>query len=493
MRFNRKSFDVKLWTYFAMFSVLIFLVLWLLQTVFLQKFYDGMVIRNVEDTAESIIRQYDSEDIESIMNELSRDNSLLIFLTDVNGEPFFSSDPYNDRHKNSREEKLDNEPGNVEKLSDWKDGVSRKLPREFDDFLEKLAESTEGIVRYRNDTQKNYVYGAYLPDSEKRESILYISASLDAVGSTVSIIRMQLIWVTLLSLCLGFFVAFMISKRFSRPIEMLSIQAKKIAKGDFEVTFEKGFCWEMDQLSDTLEDTAEELRKSENYRRELLANVSHDLRTPLTMIKGYAELIRDISGEDPEERKEDLAIILRETDRLSNLVEEILEYSALQAERHFCELIPTDIGMLAETVVRQFQTLWEHDGYQIHTFIENGQIAGADSAHLARVFYNLIDNAVSHSGAEKWVDVTVKGKDDQVRVEVRDYGVGVREEELPYIWDRYFTSRQRKCSHQGSGLGLAIAKEILTDHEALFGAENCSDGGCRFWFELKKTKESSNL
>lgn len=82
MKFNRKSFGVKLWTYFSMFSVLIFLVLWLLQTVFLQKFYDGMVIRNVEDTAETIIRQYDSEDIESIMNELTRDNSLLIFLTD---------------------------------------------------------------------------------------------------------------------------------------------------------------------------------------------------------------------------------------------------------------------------------------------------------------------------------------------------------------------------------------------------------------------------
>lgn len=475
-----------------MFTVLIFLTLWLLQTVFLQNFYDGMVIRNVEDTAEIITRQYGSEDIESLMDELTRDNSLLVFLTDLNGEPFFSSDPYNDMHKNierpDRQEK--DSDINMEKASSWKNGVSRKLPREFDEFFKKLAESSGGIVSYRADTQKSYIYGAYLPDSENRESVLYIKASLDAVGSTVSIIRVQLIWVTMLSLCLGFLIALMISKRFSRPIEMLSMQAKKMAGGDFDVAFEKGFCWELDQLSDTLEDTAEELRKSENYRRELLANVSHDLRTPLTMIKGYAELIRDISGEDPQERQADLDIILRESDRLSELVKEILEYSALQSNRHFCDLVPTDIGMLAETVVRQFQALWEHDGYQIRMMIESGQIAGADSARLTRVFYNLIDNAVSHTGTEKKVDVSVKEKGKCVRVEVRDYGAGVQEEELPYIWDRYFTSKQRKRSHQGSGLGLAIAKEILIDHEAQFGAENCSDGGCRFWFELKKTEVS---
>ena len=402
MRFKRKSFGVKLWTYFVMFSVLIFLALWLLQTVFLQSFYDGMVIRNVEDTAKTIMQKYNCEDIETMMNDLTRDNSLLIFLTDLNGEPYFSSDPYNEMHKNpaknSTEEKTNNGTENEEKSSGWKDGVSRKLPREFDLFLEKLTESPEGVVRYRIDTQKSYIYGAYLPDSDKRESILYIRASLDAVGSTVRIIRMQLIFVTLLSLCLGLFVAFVISKRFSRPIEMLSIQTKKIAGGDFNIAFEKGFCWELDQLSDTLEETAKELEQSENYRRELLANVSHDLRTPLTMIKGYAEMIRDISGEDSKERNADLNIILRETDRLSNLVKEILEYSALQSKRHFCELIPTDIGMLAETVVRQFQELCQRDGYQIHTFIETGQIAGADSNRLARVFYNLIDNAVAHTG-----------------------------------------------------------------------------------------------
>ncbi len=475
-----------------MFTVLIFLALWMLQTVFLQNFYDGMVIRNVEDTAEIITRQYGSEDIESIMDELTRDNSLLVFLTDLNGEPFFSSDPYNDVHKNmerpDRQEKENDINGAG--ASGWKNGVSRKLPMAFNIFFDKLAESPEGIVSYRADTQESYIYGAYLPDSENRESVLYIKASLDAVGSTVSIIRVQLIWVTMLSLCLGFLIALMISKRFSRPIEILSMQAKKMAGGDFDVTFEKGFCWELDQLSATLEDTAEELRKSENYRRELLANVSHDLRTPLTMIKGYAELIRDISGEDPEERQADLDIILRESDRLSELVKEILEYSALQSNRHFCDLVPTDIGILAETVVRQFQTLWEHDGYQIHTMIESGQMAEADSARLARVFYNLIDNAVSHTGTEKKVDVSVKEKEDCVRVEVRDYGAGVQEEELPYIWDRYFTSRQRKRSHQGSGLGLAIAKEILIDHGALFGAENCSDGGCRIWFEMKRTEDS---
>ena len=104
-----------------------------------------------------------------------------------------------------------------------------------------------------------------------------------------------------------------------------------MAGGDFKRGFEKGFCSELDELSDTLDQTAFDLAQAENFRQELLANVSHDLRTPLTMIKGYAEMVRDISWEDEEKREADLAIIIREVDRLTGLVNEILEYSALQA------------------------------------------------------------------------------------------------------------------------------------------------------------------
>ena len=178
-------------------------------------------------------------------------------------------------------------------------------------------------TEYTTDTQ--YVYGRVVSLSDGSEAVLYVSAALGAVGAAASIIRLQLFWVTPLSLVVAFGIAWFLARKFSVPVSQLSVQAKMLPTDRYEPVFEKCFCRELDELSDSLDKTAETLAAARNYLKELLANVSHDLRTPLTMIKGYAEMVRDISWEDDAQRIADTGIIIREADRLTALVNEIME------------------------------------------------------------------------------------------------------------------------------------------------------------------------
>lgn len=197
----------------------------------------------------------------------------------------------------------------------WQIGAYRNLPQNYSDFLEQLSSSQDGTIGFPTENNTAYVYGMVLPDSVQfgsEKAVLYISMQLGAVGATTSILRIQLIWVTFVSFVIAFIIAYFLSRQFSRPIFAISTQAKRMVTGEFVGDYERGFCQELDNLSATLEETTAALQQLENARRELLANVSHDLRTPLTMIKGYAEMIRDISWNDESRRDDDLAIIIRE-------------------------------------------------------------------------------------------------------------------------------------------------------------------------------------
>ena len=225
------------------------------------------------------------------------------------------------------------------------------------------------------------------------------------------------------------------------------------------------------------------MEKVQNAQREFLANVSHDLRTPLTMIKGYAEMVKEISWSDAEKREKDLDIIMREADRLTALVNEILEFSSMQSDGTAKEYGVIDLSGAARDVVGQFAPFCEQNGSTIEVEITDSLQAAADEAQIKRVMYNFIDNAVNHTDDSKKIRVSLMERDGSVRFEVTDYGEGIADEELPYVWDRYYTARSRKNKAVVSGLGLSIVKEILTAHRAKFGVDN--KGCCTFWFELK--------
>lgn len=476
---KRKSFGVKLWLWFLLFSAVIFLVLWLLQTVFLQSFYNDMAIRNVESAVGKMTAHASDSDFYEVIDEVAVKNSLLVFVTDADGNVLYSADEYQRLYGGTKQanDGADN-PYHAGDVMNWEKGALRNLPYSYQTLVNELNEAGTDRVGFVTEDNVAYVTGVRLGNGK----LLSVSLPLGTVGGTVGILRVQLVWVSVLSLILGFVLAWIISKRFEKPVAQIAASAKQIAGGNFHPELPKGFCTELDELSDTLGETASRLEKAQNAQREFLANVSHDLRTPLTMIKGYAEMIKEISWSDEEKREKDLDIITREADRLTALVNEILEFSAMQADGVPQEYGFIDLSHVVRDVIEQFAPFCEQNGYVIETEITDGITVSADEAQIKRVIYNFIDNAVNHTDESKKIKVSLTTRDGSVRFAVTDYGKGIAVEDIPYIWDRYYTARNRKNKAVVSGLGLSIAKEILTAHRAKYGVDNKNN--CTFWFEL---------
>ncbi len=471
MKRRAKKFGKKLWLSFMLFAAAVFGALWLLQTVLLQGLYDGMAIRNTKRLAGEITELLERDDLEAQLDCLAAEGSALIFLTDWEGNILYSADEHSAVYQKKQ--------GAGWESKSQPENPRHSLPKGYRKFIRQLLESPGESLGYKSLDGSAYTYGRKLPPTQALgpEAVLYMSTPLGAVGAAVGILRIQLIFVTLAALGLGSALAWAMARQFSRPVAAITGQAKDLAAGRYQPSYEAGFCRELDELSQTLESTAFTLEKLENARRELLANVSHDLRTPLTMIKGYAEMVQEISWNDGERRDQDLTVIIRETDRLTALVNDILEYSAAQAQS--ASLEPVDLSAAVGEAAGQFAPLYQQRGCAVKASIMPGLWALADKKQVQRVLYNLLDNGLRHAKSQLKVSAVRSG--GAVRVEVQDDGEGIPPEERELIWERYFTAKQRR-GQGGSGLGLAITKELLAAQKARFGVESAQ--GTMFWFEL---------
>jgi signal transduction histidine kinase len=474
LKFDRRSLGAKIWAYFALFSVAILILIWLLQTVFLSSFYESMKTKTIEAAAAEIANMYEQSDFESSVDRLAYKNSILIYVTKADGSLIYTSD----EHGGGRHNREEGKPGG-------KFDGQRPLPFDYDDFLSKLSQSGKDSVSYKikqnNFSGETLIYGIMLKDA-----VLYISSPLEPLDATTGILSNQLIYVTIIALILGFVIAFFISKKLAKPITKITNTASQLAQGDYSVQFENGYYSEIDALSATLNYTAHELSKVEALRRELIANISHDLRTPLTMIKGYTEMMEEISSDDKERRAKHLSIIKQETARLEGLVGDILALSILQSGNETIHPRNVNLSETVIAVIARFEPLSERDGYVIQSRIEHDLYVFADKARIEQVLYNLIGNAIHYIGEDKVIQVSLADLSGYVRFEVKDNGAGIREEELPYIWDKYYKSKDRSRAETSTGIGLSIVKNILLLHEAKFGVDSSLGSGSTFWFELKK-------
>ncbi|MBP5661691.1 MAG: HAMP domain-containing histidine kinase, partial [Clostridia bacterium] len=323
-------------------------------------------------------------------------------------------------------------------------------------------------------------------------SFLYVIAQLNRIDSVIRVLQQQFFLITILALLFAFAFAYFMARRFSRPVEQLTKSARELALGNAEVTFRTEDAFgEIEELAGALQYAADEIAKSSELRRELMANVSHDLRTPLTMIKMYAEMIRDITGDNKEKREKNLKIIMDETDRLTLLVQDILELSKIEATNRKIDLSAFDICAMVQTILERFSVMREQ-GYTFELEAPEKVYVLGDKARIEQVLYNLLSNAVNYTGEDKRVRVRITSKFDCVRVEIIDSGPGIPKEEMATIWDRYYRAKTHVRSQMGTGLGLSIVKSILTAHNADFGIDSTLGVGSNFWFELKLPENSAN-
>ena len=471
-----KSIRTRLLIAFLLFAMVLMGGLWVLQTVFLQTYYEMATERKVTALLTSISNIYSNTprlevgEFCDTLGQLSNDNDVFFYVEAADGSFSINSSDFMTQGR-------------------FMTGGTSLLNAARRNLEESGLPNVSFTVSDSKDSDDKILVNVMLVESKLRPDIyLYSISRLSPLDSAVHILASQLLWVTLASVIIGAIVATWYSKRVARPIQDIRNKAKELGEGNYDVQFSGGHYSEIKELADTLNHTAEDLKRTDALQKDLMANVSHDLRTPLTMIKSYAELIRDISGDDKERRDEHLGVIVEETDRLSELVGDILLLSKIQAGTEHMEKKEFDIRESAAHVLATYKVLEENEDFIFNFSDEAGKImVEGDERRLQQVFSNLISNAVRYSTDRREVTLSfiVGDGGDRVRCEVRDRGVGIAEEDLANIWNRYQrASKQGSRSVSGTGLGLSIAREILEQHGAEYGVESRPGEGSCFWFTL---------
>lgn len=300
-------------------------------------------------------------------------------------------------------------------------------------------------------------------------------------------VRRQL-WLTVGAILLATgLVGFTMARSISEPIIETNKAARELSRSRYARPPHSGGYREIAELNDTLVRAAEDLGKVEDLQRELIANISHDLRTPLTMIGGYAEAMRDI----PEEvTPENMQIIIDETNRLSSMVNEVLDFSSLRTGNLELEKADFNLTDLIREICNRVSKMTAVDGYTVVFEEAEDRTVSGDSKRISQVLYNLLGNALTYTGSDKTVRITQKDAGSDVQVSISDSGEGIPADELPYIWDRYYRSRDNhRRSVIGSGLGLNICRGILEKHEAPYGVRSEPGQGTTFWFRLPQAQQ----
>ncbi len=362
---------------------------------------------------------------------------------------------------------------------------------EFSGLPSALSTMYEPVYFY-NEEEEELVCGEALSEGGKT-CYLYLSVSTGLLDSYIVGVRWVSLVAGLFSVVLAFAASGLLALIITRPITEVTERAKQLARGDYSPGIERRSHFsEISELSEALETTRREIAKADEMQKELIANVSHDFKTPLTMIKAYASMIREISGGDPVKRNAHAAVIIEESDRLSALVEDLLDLSRLRAGVGTGEKEEFNLSEAVYTIAHRFDYLIETQGYAFEWSVEDDLFVKANRARIEQVLYNLIGNAVNYTGEDKRVRVKLFRKEGAARFEVIDSGKGIPPEEVDTIWDRYYRSSQaHKRPVGGTGLGLSIVKSILLAHEIPFGVVSEVGKGSCFWveFPLEGSKE----
>ena len=476
LRIDYRSIKFKTWLYFILFTGFLMIVLWFLQVLFLNNFYEVMKVSQTEKVVKNIKTSYVSSSYKDFIKKtekISDSNDIYIYISSFDGDTMYfkpSGDNTSSRYY-------------LEQINT----VNQRL------FSEQKTYITLRI-KGQDDSKITLACGIILTGKDKTPLIVYVFSPLWPVSSTIQILTNQLVYVTFIALALACLISFYLSVRITRPIRKISNSAERLAGGEYGIVFKGGHYTEINNLADTLTRASIELEKSDMMQKDLIANVSHDLRTPLTMIKSYAEMIKDISGNNPEKREAHLNVIIEETDRLNTLVGDLLTISRMQSGKRTLNPGSFNITDAANSILNTYRIMEDSEGYHFELNSPARFIVNGDEDKIKQVISNLVTNAMKFCGEDKTVIVTLKKRGRMVLCRVEDHGIGIAPSELGHVWERYYKSSSNMVrSAEGSGLGLSIVKEILTLHKVDFGVDSTVGQGTTFWFELPYVKAEKNI
>lgn len=457
---------------FVVFAGLLIFVVWILTSFFVDTYYSSLRSQETVQVASGLEAQYmeNPEGFDDFAAQTASTNSVFIRVEDP-----VTYRIYDGRSgiRNEENYKADIKYINSQLAASINDSVSVIMKNKTGERNTRLVYATK-IASY---------YGP---------AKLIIIAPLEPDQATLNIIRNLLVYVSVIVMVMAMGVSYFLSRRLTKPIESLTRSAKELSQGNYHAKFNGGNFTETKELAKALNQASYEMEQTDFYQREIIANVSHDLKTPLTMIRSYAEKIIDISGDNPEKRNSDLHIIISETERLNNLVQDMMAVSNLQSNRVELHKETFNIVGAAAEVYESFAVLNESEGYDIQFHPCKPTYVVGDKSKIMQVMSNFISNAVKYSGDNKFVDIQLKRTGKQVTFHCIDHGVGIPTDEQGHVWDRYYrTSANHERDIEGTGLGLSIVKGILTLHNALYGVKSEEGKGSDFWFEMDTVKNNA--
>ncbi len=454
----KNSLSFKTFLYFVSFGAIILMFLWCFQLLFLKVFYEKYQINNINKTADMfLVTDNLMENLESVAYK----NDMCIELYSTN-----QVYRYNMLNNNCI---LNNRDVNVLKAK--RELLHSNKVKE----LIKIDDS-----RYNT---KSLLYGVRIDN----DTYIIMNTKIEDVNSTTYILRNRLIYITIIVILISIIGSYYVSKMLNKPILNITKKARELAKGNFESDNEEYHIAELNELKDVLNYARSEIKNTDELRRDLMANVSHDLKTPLTMIKAYAEMNRDLNLDD-DKRKDNLNIIISETDRLNILVNDILDLSKMQNGSTKLDITSYDLVKEIKEIIKKYQIIKETLNYKFVLDMPNEAYVKADKKQINEVLYNLINNAINYTGKDLTIKINVKENKNNYLVEIIDSGRGLTKEEAKLIWNKYYKNEK---NHQrnivGTGLGLSIVKTILTKHNFKYGVKSEINKGSNFYFKISKS------
>ena len=449
------SLKVQIWKYLSIFSIFILSFLWLFQVLFLNKFYEFSKIKQLDNTINLIKESYNNNSLYSNVDNYAEDNGICIqIFTDK--KIIYDSQIFN--------------KGCMPKNVDYRDVFIKS----------SLDKETYKLInpRFNNEVLLKAI-------KLNSNTYAFLSSSLQPLDGAVEIIKKELVIVSIMVLLFSFLIGYFISKKLSKPIEKINKTAKIMAQGDYENAyfFIDENILELNELVATLNQTNDELTKIDELQKEILANVSHDLKTPLTMIKAYAEMVRDLTYKDDIKREDNLNVIIEETDRLNLLVNDIIELTKINNDLQNLNITEFDLVELINSIINRFSIMDANFVFKNKLPI----IVKADKIRIEQVIYNLIINAINYTGKDKKVIINLKENDKYVHVEIKDTRKGIDEEDLKLIWKRYYkVDKKYRREKKGSGIGLSIVENILKKHKFNYGVNSIKNKGTTFYFDIDK-------
>ena len=460
MKKKRKtSIQSKTLIYLLVFNVVIILLLWICQAWIFDFYYEKEQISNMDNIVSSI-KDANETELDNLLQDISYQNEVCILVIDDYGN-------YNSYNTNMKGCALKNENTKVQELMvNFINADANFKAYQFVNFDKQVAALLYGL---KNNNQYTFIY-----------------SNLEDISDFTLIIKQQLMYVCFLGIFVAVTISIFLSTKLTDPIAEITKKAKKLGNGDYNVEFKESGIKEIDELAQTLTQAQKEMAKTDELRRDLMANVSHDLKTPLTMIKAYAEMIKDISYKDRKKMNEHLDIIVDETDRLTVLVNDILDLSKMQSNADTLKLEKFNLAEEIKSIINRYQIIKETEKYTFNVEMPEEIWIKADKKKINQVIYNLINNAINYTGDDKLVTIRVIKQKRSYLVEIIDTGKGIKEEEIPYIWDKYYKSdKKHQRNVVSTGLGLSIVKQILELHDFEYGVKSVLKKGSTFYFKIK--------